>query len=178
MSFVKVLGATLVLAALAGCQHVETWDQGVPQDSAELKTDAARQTEYRRFVIRDVGVAHGKGYFVLNSDKDKDTHRYAAASFYPVVTEVSPEVKQAIDQIDELRTKDNWTEAAVGAGAAGMIFGPTSWIRSLGTGALIAGAGGSIIFDQLKKDQLEKVMEHYNADLTKRIYVKKAEPST
>ncbi len=179
MQPVRALFLCFTFSAISACTTVETWDRGLPQAATELTTDSAKKDEYRRFVIRDVGVRGGKGYFEVQGEKEGDVHRYTASSFYPVIEQVSPSVKSAVDEVAEFSRKDDWTDAASGAGAAAMIFGPTSWIRQLGTGALVAGMGGRIVLDSLQKGQLEKVMERYNSDLTQRIYVlKPATPST
>lgn len=175
MQLVRLLFLTCTLATLSACTTVETWEGGLPKAGPELQTDAARKDEYKRFAIREVGVKNGKGYFKVYSPDDGKVRRYSAASFYPVIEQVSPKVKGAMDEVADLRERDDWTDAAAGAGMAAMIFGPTSWIKQLGAGALVAGVGGRIVFDSLKEDQLEKVMEQYNSDLTQRIYVLKAE---
>ncbi len=169
---------TFVALASTACTTVETWDRGLPKAAHELETDDAKKAEYRRYVIRDVGVKHGKGYFEVQGETDEDVHLYSASSFYPVLEQVSPSVKSAVEEIAEAGRNDDWTDAAQGAGAAAMIFGPTSWIRQFGTGALVAGMGGRIILDNLHKNQLEKVMTRYNADLTQRIYVLKPDEPT
>lgn len=174
----NVLILPLLAFALSACTTVETWDRGLPKDARELETDDAKKDEYRRYVIRDVGVKHGKGYFEVQGENDDEVHLYSAASFYPVIEQVSPSVKSAVEEIAEIGRKDDWTDAAQGAGAAAMIFGPTSWIRQFGTGALVAGMGGRIVLDNLQKNQLEKVMARYNADLTQRIYVIKPDEPT
>jgi hypothetical protein len=171
MQPVRALCLMLLFAAVSACTTVETWEGGLPKDATTLETDEAKKAEYRRFVIRDVGVRKGKGYFEVQGGPDDEVRRYSAASFYPVIEHVSPDVKKAMDEVARYSQEDDWTDAATGAGFAAMIFGPTSWVKQLGTGAVVAGIGGKMVFDSLKKDQLEKVMERYNADLTQRIYV-------
>jgi hypothetical protein len=159
----------LCLWPLVACKTIETWDNGLPRDGTSLATEGAKQTEYRRFVVRDVGVKSGKGYFELKDDKGEARY-YAAASFYPVLKDVSPDVSTALDEVSKIREKDGYAQGAMAAGFAAALFGPTSWMRNLGSGAMAVGFGGQMVLDHMKKAELEKVMERYNADLTRRIY--------
>lgn len=159
----------LCLWPLVACKTIETWDDGLPHDAASLATDSAKQTEYRRFVIRDVGVKSGKGYFEMQDEKS-ETRYYSAASFYPVLKDVSPDTGAALDEVSKIRENDRYAQGAMAAGFAATLFGPTNLVRDLGSGAMAVGFGGQMVLDHMKKEQLEKVMERYNADLTRRIY--------
>lgn len=88
--FLSAVSLALSLAVLPACATVQTWDKGVPREAASLPSEAARRTEYKHFVIRDVGTIRGKNYFQVQGDGDKEPQLYSASSFYPVIQEVCP----------------------------------------------------------------------------------------
>lgn len=164
---------TLYLFIVSACHTVQTWNKGYPKEGSELSTMSEKDKEFNKFAISDESTGRwSEWYLQMNEDKDSDKY-YSLRSFSPVVTRVSP---QTLDKLQDLRTAKKYYSLTIGVLIASLFLKPGNLkpgnksTEVLSNILYASGLGGVVGISLWQLGIFNDIKYQYNSDLNTHIY--------